>query len=305
MAVPVGMGVLVALGAAGSGVFVGVGVAAGAGPPPHAVSTEAMVSRSRQQKRPASLPSAPIPPSSPVLPSLPPVANIRAMSTETRPVRILPSILSADFARLGEQVREAEEGGADAIHIDVMDGRFVPNISVGPLVVEAVRRCTVLPLHVHLMIEQPRLFVTQFVGAGADVLIVHQEGNWTLHRLLEDIKGAGASPGVALNPATPVSHLEEVAPYIDMVLAMTVEPGFGGQSFIPSMYDKIARLRHLLDGCGRCTVGIEVDGGVNLDTAGQLVTAGADMLVAGSAVFACGSPVGQAIAQLRAAARST
>ena len=224
------------------------------------------------------------------------------MDAHSKPIRIAPSILSADFAHLGEQLAEAERGGADAIHVDVMDGHFVPNITIGPLVVEAVRRSTALPLHVHLMIENPRDFVRDFAAAGASVLIVHQEGNWTLHRVLEEIKGTGASAGVAINPTTPVSHLEEIVPFVDVVLAMTVEPGFGGRSFIPTMYDKISRLRRYLDLCGRSHVSIEVDGGVNGRTVRSFVNAGADTLVAGAAVFAAQQPIGEAIAALRAAA---
>ncbi|MHB0876355.1 MAG: ribulose-phosphate 3-epimerase [Anaerolineae bacterium] len=224
------------------------------------------------------------------------------MSAHSKPVRIVPSILSADFARLGEQLAEAERGGADAIHVDVMDGHFVPNITIGPLVVEAVRRSTALPLHVHLMIERPRSFVADFAAAGADVLIVHQENNWTLHRVLEEIRGAGASTGVAINPTTPVSHLEEIVPFVDLILVMTVEPGFGGQSFIPTMYDKVSRLRRYLDDRRLDRVSIEVDGGVNAKTIRGLVQAGADLLVAGAAVFAAHRPIGQAVAALRAAA---
>jgi ribulose-phosphate 3-epimerase len=223
------------------------------------------------------------------------------MSPQSKPIRILPSILSADFARLGEQLAEAERGGADAIHVDVMDGHFVPNISIGPLVVEAVRRSTSLPLHVHLMIERPRDFIAEFASAGASVLIVHQESNWTLHRVLEEIKGTGASAGVAINPTTPIGHLEEIVPFVDVVLVMTVEPGFGGQSFIPTMYDKVSRLRRYLDERGREQTSIEVDGGVNARTIRALAQAGADSLVAGAAVFAAQCPIPQAIANLRAA----
>ncbi len=224
------------------------------------------------------------------------------MSTQSKPVRILPSILSADFARLGEQIAEAERGGADAIHVDVMDGHFVPNITIGPLVVEAVRRSTALPLHVHLMVERPREVIAEFASAGASVLFVHQEGNWTLHRVLEEIKGAGVAAGVAINPTTPVGHLEEIAPFVDVVLVMTVEPGFGGQSFIPTMYDKVSRLRRFLDDRGHNRVSIEVDGGVNGRTIRGLVQAGADILVAGAAVFAAQRPIGEALAALRATA---
>jgi len=224
------------------------------------------------------------------------------MAVTRRQVKIAPSILSADFSRLREQLAAVERGGADIIHVDVMDGHFVPNITVGPLVVEAVRRCTSLPLHVHLMIERPADFVHQFAAAGADMLIVHQEHNWTLHRLLDDIRQANVSPGIALNPTTPIGYLEETIPFVDLVLLMTVEPGFGGQHFIPTMYDKVARLRRCLEQCRRPDVEIEVDGGVNTATAGRLVEAGTNVLVAGAAVFASTHPVEEAIGALRAAA---
>lgn len=217
-------------------------------------------------------------------------------------VKIAPSILSADFARLGEQVAAAEHGGADAIHIDVMDGRFVPNITIGPLVVEAVRRSTSLPLQVHLMIDEPARYVQDFVSAGADMLVVHQEGNWTLNRLVESIREAGARPGLGLNPATPLSLAEEILPYVDLVLVMTVDPGFGGQKFIPTMYDKVRRLRDMAGALDLGRLDIEVDGGVNHETAAALVEAGANVLVAGAAVFAAGRPVDEAIKALRAAA---
>ncbi len=217
-------------------------------------------------------------------------------------VKIAPSILSADFARLGEQVAAAERGGADAIHVDVMDGRFVPNITIGPLVVEAVRRVTALPLHVHLMIEEPARYVQDFIGAGADMLVVHLEGNWTLHRLIESIREAGARPGLALNPSTSLSLVDEILPYVDLVLVMTVDPGFGGQKFIPTMYDKVRRLRQMALSLGLAELDVEVDGGVNATTARSLTEAGANVLVAGAAVFAAGRPVEEAIATLRAAA---
>jgi len=288
------------------GAVVLVAVAVGVGlPRPHPASTEAASARPTARSTPP-LAKEPRPIAMPaLLRRLPPrttAGNIRHMNAQSRTVRIAPSILSADFSRLGEQLAEAEDGGADAIHVDVMDGHFVPNITLGPLVVEAVRRSTSLPLHVHLMIERPREFVRDFASAGASVLIVHQEGNWTLHRVLEEIRRAGASAGIALNPTTPVSHLEELVPFVDTVLAMTVEPGFGGQSFIPTMYNKISRLRRYLDEHDRSQVSIEVDGGVNADTIRNLVQAGADTLVAGAAVFAAQCPIAQAIASLRAAA---
>ena len=219
-------------------------------------------------------------------------------------ISIAPSILSADFGHLAEQVAAAEAAGADAIHVDVMDGHFVPNITVGPLVVEAVRRSTSLPLHVHLMIDQPDRLIASFASAGASFLIVHQEGNWTLRRLFEQIRELGVGVGVALNPMTPIGQLEESLPFVDLVLLMTVEPGFGGQDFIPTMYDKISRLRLMLDQRCYSDVPIEVDGGCNESTAAQLVQAGASILVAGSAVFAAACPVGEAVRRLRATAQS-
>jgi len=239
------------------------------------------------------------------LPGLTLLCNIARMSVGPRYVKIAPSILSADFSRLGEQVEAVEEGGADAIHLDVMDGHFVPNITIGPLVVEAVRRRTSLPLHVHLMIDRPADYVSRFAAAGADFLIVHQENNWTLHRLLAEIGEANVTPGVALNPTTSVAMLEESVPFVELVLLMTVEPGFGGQQLIPTMYDKVARLRRFLAERGRASVQIEVDGGVNGDTASGLVASGADVLVAGAAVFSAGVTVGEALVHLRTAAESS
>jgi len=227
------------------------------------------------------------------------------MGTHGNTIKIAPSILSADFAQLGAQVAQAESGGADAIHVDVMDGHFVPNITVGPLVVEAVRRHTSLPLHVHLMIERPADFIHQFIDAGANLLIVHQEGNWNPHRLVQEIKSAGIAAGIALNPMTPVNTLEEIVPFVDLVLLMTVEPGFGGQAFIPTMYEKVNLLRRRLNDRRLEHIDIEVDGGVNLGTARQLVKAGATVLVAGAAIFAAECSVGAAITRLRAVAEGT
>jgi ribulose-phosphate 3-epimerase len=218
-------------------------------------------------------------------------------------ISVAPSILSADFGHLADQVAAAEAGGADAIHVDVMDGQFVPNITVGPLVVEAVRRCTSLPLHVHLMVDQPDRLVAPFASAGASLLIVHQEGNPTLHRVFEHMRELAVGVGVALNPMTPVAHLEESVPFVDLVLVMTVEPGFGGQSFIPTMYDKVARLRQLLEQRGCPGVEVEVDGGCNEETAGRLVRAGATVLVAGSAIFSGDYPIAEAVRRLRASAQ--
>jgi len=197
---------------------------------------------------------------------------------------IAPSILSADFARLGEQVRAAEQGGADWLHVDVMDGHFVPNITIGPLVVAALRPVTKLPLDVHLMIEAPDRYLEEFVRAGADYLTVHAEACPHLHRSLQAIKALGVKAGAVLNPATPLSALEHVLEECDLVLLMSVNPGFGGQRFIPQVMEKIARLRQMIEARGLSTL-IEVDGGVGPSNARQIAAAGADVLVAGSAVF--------------------
>ncbi len=199
--------------------------------------------------------------------------------------RIAPSILSADFARLGEDLRAVEAAGAELIHVDVMDGRFVPNITIGPLVVEAVKRSTTLPLDVHLMIVEPEKYIGDFVKAGAATVTVHQEACPHLHRTLQQIRAAGARPSVVLNPSTPLCTIEEVLTEVDQVLLMSVNPGFGGQSFIPSTVDKVRRLRAMLDARGLSRVDIQVDGGINAETAKQVVAAGATVLVAGNAVF--------------------
>jgi len=215
-----------------------------------------------------------------------------------RPIKLAPSILSADFARLGAQVSEAEAGGADLIHVDVMDGHFVPNITIGPLVVEAVRRSTSLPVSVHLMIERPEAYVEEFARAGADLLTVHVEASQHLHRLVEMVRNLGKGVGVSLNPATPVCMLEEIIPYVDLILVMTVNPGFGGQAFIPSMLDKIARVRTMVNERG-LSCDIEVDGGINSETIGRVVQAGANVLVAGAAVFTSPDGVASALRRLR------
>ncbi len=213
-------------------------------------------------------------------------------------IGIVPSILSADFTRLGEQVREAEAAGAQRIQVDVMDGHFVPNITMGPMVVEAVRRCTSLTLEAHLMITNPERYIDDFAKAGADVIIVHQEVCPHLHRVIQQIRHAGKSAAVALNPSTPVFLLEDVLSLIDMVLVMTVNPGFGGQEFIPEMLPKIERLRRWIAQRGlRCD--IEVDGGIHEATAPQVVQAGANLLVAGSAVYNDHESVADAIKRLR------
>jgi len=216
-------------------------------------------------------------------------------------IKIAASILSADFARLGEQVREAEAGGADYIHLDVMDGHFVPNITAGPIVVEAVRRCTHLPLDIHLMIEKPERYVAAFAEAGADIVTVHQETCPHLHRTIQQIRDLGKHPGVTINPATPLASLEEILPYVDQVLLMTVNPGFGGQRFIPTMPAKIKRLREMILSRG-LACDIEVDGGINGETVATVVKAGANVLVAGVAIFAAEVSIAEAIRRLRVAA---
>jgi ribulose-phosphate 3-epimerase len=200
-------------------------------------------------------------------------------------MKIAPSILSADFGRLAEEVKAVESAGADFIHVDVMDGRFVPNLTIGPVVVEAVRRATELPLDVHLMIVEPERYIGDFVKAGASIVTVHVETCPHLHRTLEQIRNAGARPSVVLNPSTPLAAIEEVLGDVTQVLVMSVNPGFGGQSFIPSSVDKIRRLRAMLETRGLSNVDIEVDGGVNPKTARQVADAGATVLVAGNAVF--------------------
>lgn len=213
-------------------------------------------------------------------------------------IKIAPSILSADFARLGQQVAEAEAAGADYIHVDVMDGHFVPNITVGPLVVKALRQVTRLPLDVHLMIEAPERYIEQFAKAGADILTVHQEACPHLHRVIGEIKGLGARAGVSLNPATPLNTLEEILPYVDLVLPMTVNPGFGGQELIEEMLPKIEGMRRMLDERGlKCE--LEVDGGINVETAPKVVAAGANVLVAGEAIFGAEEGVAEAIRRIR------
>jgi ribulose-phosphate 3-epimerase len=215
-------------------------------------------------------------------------------------VRIAPSILSADFAHLAREIAAAEAGGADLIHVDVMDGHFVPNITIGPPVVRAVKRVARRPLDVHLMIEDPDRYLEAFVEAGASMLSVHVEVLPHLHRTLQAIKRLGIQAGAVLNPSTPVSALEEVAGDVDFVLVMSVNPGFGGQRFIPGSVDKIRRVRALLDRAGS-TAPIEVDGGVDLETAPDVVRAGATILVAGNAVFSQGNPEA-AVRALREAA---
>lgn len=198
--------------------------------------------------------------------------------------KIAPSILSADFTRLGEEIRAVEKAGADYIHIDVMDGHFVPNITIGPMIVEAARRVTELPLDVHLMISNPDRYAEDFVKAGADKITVHSEAVNHLHRSVQLIRKLGAEPGVSLNPATPPDWLEYVLEDLDMVLLMTVNPGFGGQAFIRNVVPKIEQVREMIDKKG-LKVELEVDGGVGPDTINIVSLAGADVFVAGSAIF--------------------
>ena len=214
-------------------------------------------------------------------------------------MKIAPSILSADFSKLGEEIRAVEKAGADLIHIDVMDGMFVPNITIGPLVIESLRKETSLPFDVHLMIEAPERYISAFRSAGSDYITVHVEACRHLHRILQQIRESGAKAGVSLNPSTPPSSIEQVLPDLDMVLVMTVNPGFGGQKFIGSMLDKIAAVRRMLDSTGRKIL-LEVDGGATLENAAQIRKAGADILVGGSSVFKS-QDYGAAIKGLKAA----
>ncbi len=218
-------------------------------------------------------------------------------------VKIAASILASDFARLGEQIKEAEAAGADYIHVDVMDGMFVPNITIGPVVVKAIRPFTKLPLDVHLMIVDPGRYIPDFAEAGASILTVQQEACIHLHRVVEQIKEHGVKASVAINPATPVEMLTEILPFVDQVLIMTVNPGFGGQSFIETMPRKIAALRAMIES-RRLKVDIEVDGGSDPETAPVVARAGARVLVAGTAVFKSPKGIAQAVEELRASALS-
>ena len=213
-------------------------------------------------------------------------------------IKLAPSVLSADFGRLGEQVVEATRAGADYIHVDVMDGHFVPNITVGPLVVAAIRPHTHLPLDVHLMIESPEKYIQQFAQAGANIITVHVEVCPHLHRVVESIKELGVKAGVSLNPSTPLTAVDEVLSALDLVLLMSVNPGFGGQQFIEGTVGKIARLRRRLDELGLAAE-LEVDGGINAEIAPRVAKAGAQVLVAGAAVFNKKESVSQALGRIR------
>jgi ribulose-phosphate 3-epimerase len=219
-------------------------------------------------------------------------------------IKIAPSILSADFSRLGDQVREAEAAGADWIHVDVMDGHFVPNMTVGPLVVRALRPVTRLPLDVHLMVEQPEHLIPAFAGAGADRITVHVEACTHLHRTVQQIKELDCQAGVTLNPATPLGTLEEILPYVDLVLIMSVNPGFGGQTYIPRSTARIARLRAMLDERGLDQVEVEVDGGISPANGAEIVAAGASVLVVGSYIFNQQASVTENLRALRRAIES-
>ncbi len=215
-------------------------------------------------------------------------------------VKIAPSILSADFTRLGEQIREAEEAGADWIHVDVMDGHFVPNITIGPMIAAAARRSTTLPVDVHLMIAHPERYVDAFADAGADYLTVHVEASPHLHRTVQQIRERGVRPGVTLNPATPLEAIAEILPSVDLVLLMSVNPGFGGQSYIPESTARIRRVRSMLDERGLDHVELQVDGGVAPDTGAEVAAAGATVVVAGSAVYNARGTVAENLRRLRA-----
>lgn len=219
---------------------------------------------------------------------------------------LAPSILSADFGRLAEEVQAVESAGAGLVHVDVMDGHFVPNLTIGPAVVRAVRRATALPLDCHLMVEGPDRWIEAFRDAGADSISVHVEAARHLDRTLRAIRALGASAGAVVNPATPISALEEVLPIVDFVLVMSVNPGFGGQSFLPSATAKVRQLRERVDREG-WPVSIEIDGGITLDNIGEVVAAGADWIVAGNSVFGGGDSSANAralVARIEAAARA-
>lgn len=212
------------------------------------------------------------------------------MSTDNRSVLLSPSLLSADFTRLAEEVAVMEEGGADMLHVDVMDGHFVPNITIGPPVVAALNNITDLPLDCHLMISDPDAYLEAFAKAGANIITVHVEAALHLYRTVQQIRELGCKPGVTLNPATPLSAVEEILPFVDMVLLMSVEPGFGGQSFIPTLYRRARTLRTMLEDAGNPNCLIEADGGIKLDNIAEAFDAGVDVIVSGSGVFGTDDP---------------
>lgn len=218
-------------------------------------------------------------------------------------IRLAPSILSADFTRLGEEVRAAEEAGADWIHVDVMDGHFVPNLTMGPAVAAAIRRVTQLPIDVHLMIDNPDEFITAFADAGASTITVHQEVLPHLHRTVQRIRELGVRAGVAINPATPVETLVDILPFLDLVLVMTVNPGFGGQDYLATMEPKIAEVAAMIEVSGR-DIDLEVDGGIGPATVAGAAAAGADVLVAGSALYRDPEGLEHAVAEIRALAEA-
>ena len=212
-------------------------------------------------------------------------------------IKVAPSILSADFSKLGEEIIKIDQAGADMIHIDVMDGHFVPNLTLGAPIVKALRTVTKLPFDVHLMINNPENLIDDFIAAGADIITIHIEAANHLHRLVQKVKSSGVKVAVSLNPATPLNTLEEILPELDMVLLMSVNPGFGGQSFIPATLNKIARLKEMID-AKKLKIDIQVDGGINLETAPKVIKHGANILVAGSAVYGSNDIQGT-IAQLK------
>lgn len=212
-------------------------------------------------------------------------------------LKISPSVLSADFTQLGDQIKQAEDGGADVIHVDVMDGHFVPNITMGPFIVEAIKRAARVPLDVHLMIEQPQRYFSEFVDAGADSLSIHVEACPHIHRNIQQIKALGTRAGVAINPGTPLAAIEPVLPDVDIVLMMTVNPGFGGQTFIDASYERLKAVRASLTTLGS-QADVGVDGGVTFENAAQIANAGGNLLIAGSTVFSSDKPISDAVQAL-------